>query len=440
MKKWVLLLISSACYIWLGYFTKREEFEQLFSIFSLLFLIYYLIIKQNHRGSQLKWWGRAGLLFRLSLVIMTPNLSDDCYRFIWDGRLLAQGYNPYLTLPSDHPQFSEDIFSLLNSPNYYTVYPPFNQLLFAVGAILFPQNILGHLIILRLEIILAEIGNAWLIKQLLKIHNLPAQNALLYILNPLVIIELTGNIHYEAVTIFFLLFSLFLYKQYQNIQFKGIFWSAISLGISVSVKLVPLVLLPLIIKSVTLRKGIIYSTIVAVIVVILFLPFLTAELINHFMSSLDLYFHKFEFNASIYYIVRWLGYQMYGYNIIGVAGSWLSLITVVAILWIAIKTKYSLFQVALLTLTIYFGMATTVHSWYITTLVMVSTFLSYRYAILWSYVVMLSYHLYHQIPYQENTIYLLIEYILVASMFVYEVKFKKKKYIDKQASIKEVSP
>jgi hypothetical protein len=131
---------------------------------------------------------------------------------------------------------------------------------------------------------------------------------------------------------------------------------------------------------------------------------------------------------------------MYGYNIIGVAGSWLSLITVGAILWIAIKTKYSLFQVALLTLTIYFGMATTVHPWYITTLVMVSTFLSYRYAMLWSYVVMLSYHLYHQIPYQENTIYLLIEYILVASVFVYEVKFKKKKYIDKQASIKEVSP
>lgn len=427
MKKWVLLLSSTGCYIWLGYFTKREEFEQLFGIFSVLFLIYFLIIRQNQSDSQLKWWCRAGLFFRLLLVIMTPNLSDDFYRFIWDGRLLAQGYNSYLTLPSDHTQFSKDIFPLLNSPHYYTVYPPFNQLLFAAGAFLFPHNILGHLIMLRIEIIFAEIGNAWLIKQLLKTNNLPVKNILLYVLNPLVIIELTGNLHFEAVTVFFLLISLFLYQQFTNKRIKSLVLSAISFGVSVSVKLIPLILLPLLIRNVTIKKGVIYSVIVAVIVVMLFLPFLTAELLSHFMSSINLYFHKFEFNASVYYIVRWLGYQMYGYNIIGTAGSWLSLITAGAVLWIATKTKYSLFQAGLFTLTIYFVMATTVHPWYITSLVLFSVFTSYRYAILWSYTIILSYHVYQRIPYEENTLYVLVEYVLVAAMFLYEIRFKEKK-------------
>ena len=138
--------------------------------------------------------------------MVVPNLSDDYLRFIWDGRLLAHGYNPYLYLPTQlvhtalgsSAGLTDSLFQGLNSPRYFTVYPPLNQAFFGLAAWLFPTNLLGTIISLRIPILLADLGSIYLLAKLLRRFGKNPNLSLLYGLNPLVILELTGNLHFEA--------------------------------------------------------------------------------------------------------------------------------------------------------------------------------------------------------------------------------------------------
>ena len=64
-------------------------------------------------------------MIRLMLLFSFPNLSDDIFRFIWDGRMCSLGINPYGYLPSEivdnHAALGAELYSELNSPNYFTI-------------------------------------------------------------------------------------------------------------------------------------------------------------------------------------------------------------------------------------------------------------------------------------------------------------------------------
>jgi hypothetical protein len=235
----------------------------------------------------------------------------------------------------------------------------------------------------------------------------------------LVIIELTGNLHLEAVMLLFLVLAIYL------LVLKKQVYAAVSFGLAVGVKLLPLIFLPLLIKRLGLAKSMIFYATVGATVVVLFLPFYSVDLIPNFFSSLRLYFQTFEFNASLYYLLRWIGYQLTGYNIIATLGIVLAIATFLTIIVIAVREKtvtwLSLFQGMLMCLTAYFLLATTVHPWYITSLVLVSLFTSYRYPIVWSAVIILSYSAYRTVPYSENLWLVAVEYVVVLSCMGYEL-------------------
>ena len=184
------------------------------------------------------------------------------------------------------------------------------------------------------------------------------------------------------------------------------------------------------------KKSIFYYLIVASCVLILFIPFFSISHLTNLLSSFSLYFQKFEFNASIYYIVRWIGYQIVGYNIIVQAGIALAATTAVLIGFItyfeknpSLAAKFgepekNLPQTMLWVLTCYFLLATTVHPWYITTLVALSVFSKYRFAIIWSALIPLTYITYQTIPYQENLYLIMAEYLVVFGWMIYEIRFQ----------------
>jgi len=426
-----LLVAYLAVLTWFGYGVYRTDFTALlttfYTAFVLLAAIYPFIYTPN------KW---QTILFisvgiRVVLIGMIPNMSDDFYRFIWDGVLLAEGINPFEHLPSYYMEqtggepgsmvngLTIQLFEGMNSPDYYTIYPPICQLIFWLGAGLFGGYVWGNVVVMRLFMILAEIATIWYLLKILRIYGRDERWALLYILNPVVIMELTGNLHFEAVMIAFLM-SAFYY-----LLVKRFTIGFILLALAINTKLIPLIFMPYLAFSLGWRKTIHMSIIVGCVTLALHIPFYDLSFVKNFFSSIELYFQKFEFNASIYYIVRWIGYQVKGYNIIEAAGKHLAVYSTLLILiisWFMRDKKLSSFPaVVIFSLAGYYFLAPVVHPWYVTTLLVFVPLGGYFFPLVWSFMLPLTYHVYRTSMYEEILWFVAIEYAIVYFVFFVDI-------------------
>ena len=423
----VAVLISFLAYGFLIRYVERHETLQLIFTYIILFGSYAALL---FFGKDLKvgWLLAAGVLFRLLFLMDMPALSDDIFRFVWDGRLLLNGIEPFAQLPSyymqagspDVPGITTSLFAQLNSPDYYTVYPPIAQDIFWIAVSIFPNSILGSAMVMRIFIIMAECGSMWLLLALLKGHKMDLNKSLIYILNPLVIIELTGNLHFEGIMIFFLLLSIYFFD-------LGKLWpSALFMALAISTKLIPLIFLPIFFRYLPWKKCMSYYGMILLFTVLIFMPMARPDLITGMSNSLSLYFEKFEFNASIYYLIRYVGFKVVGYNIIGMTAKVLPLVTLLAVLTYTFVHKYNQITPAVLMwcLVIYLLLSTTIHPWYITPLLALSVFSNYRFVLVWSFFIFLSYVGYTKAGFQENLWFTGLEYVMVALYLIYESYFK----------------
>ena len=436
-----------------AYDLERHDFTRLISLYAGAFFLSYKLIqlfKINFKILLL-----LGVAARLVFLIALPNLSQDYFRFLWDGRLLAEGLNPYLNTPDQWQALGQlpiaQAQELLDgmgalSRKHFSNYPPLNQFFFWLSGVLSGNSILGGILVLRLSCFAADLGLLWIGRKLLKQLNLPEHQIFWYFLNPFIIIELTGNLHFEGVMLFFLLASLYL-------LFRGNwFWSALLMGLSFSVKLLPLLMLPVFFQYLitvhsktkepskpfkhltekplqSLWKLVRYYAVVIVVFIFSFAPFLTEELVAHFSQTIGLWFQKFEFNASVYYIIRGIGFQVKGYNIIASAGKILPVVVIFGLLLLALfrksYSKQQLMSTLLLGTSLYFLCATTVHPWYVATPLVLSVFTRYRFALVWSFVVFLSYSAYKIDRVDENLWLVAAEYLVVIGFFIWELSSKK---------------
>jgi alpha-1,6-mannosyltransferase len=124
-------------------------------------------------------------------------------------------------------------------------------------------------------------------------------------------------------------------------------------------------------------------------------------------------------------VVRWIGFQVKGYNIIATAGMVLPLIFVALLLVLSFfrrnRSLQQLISTMLLAVTAYFLLSTTVHPWYIITPLLLSVFTRYKFALVWSLLVMLSYFAYSNENYEENLWLIAVEYITVIGILCWEL-------------------
>jgi alpha-1,6-mannosyltransferase len=416
----------------IGYFLpNRSDISIIWVNLAFAFIGYFIILKSVKNIYKNNYYFEA-ILYRLILLLSFPLLSDDIYRFIWDGSQVLHGINPFSFTPKELISFKYDwvdpvLFQKMNSPNYFSIYPPINQFIFMLSAIPGKGNLLESVVIMRIIIILFDFGNIYFIRKLLIYFKKDEKLVFIYALNPLVILEFTGNLHFEAIMIFFTLWSVWLLLNNKWIL------SSIVLGLAVCTKLLPIIFLPLFIRYIGWKKTIYAGLICGFVVLILFLPFIhSLKLLENIVSSIQLYYGKFEFNGSVYQVLKAIGWKFLGYNPIEYTSKVLIVLTLIGFFISYLKSKNILEGIFWMMFT-YCIFGAIVHPWYILILVALTPFLIWRFALVWSVLICLSYFTYRVVPYDENLWLVLVEYGLLGVFMIYEI-FYSRDYTDLEDS------
>lgn len=428
-------MISLLGYMYLHYAVVRSDllgepvFEEVIhplGTFVLLFGAAFAAYRLLDPKREYSWGIAAGIIFRVALLFCLPNLSDDFYRFVWDGRMLHLGINPFAELPSEFMarvgqvggEAWMDLYPFLNSQDYYSVYPPVLQGAFYIATGIADGDLLGSIVVLKAMILLAEIGTIYLLHRIVSRFDWNRKLVLFYALNPLVISELTGNLHFEAFMIVFLLAAIWM------LMTKGIVPAAFFLSLSIASKLLPVLIFPYLIRRMKFIRLVAFGALTGLLTVGLFALFFDLESVQHFRSSIELYFQKFEFNNGIYYGLRYfLGENGYLVN------RYLPLVVVIVLLYAAWRERSRIWMglpaMLLFALTVYQLSAGVVHPWYLTPLVALCVLTPYRYAVLWSFLIVFSYMAYYLPGYEQKTWYLWLEYVILLGYIAYEWSFKR---------------
>jgi alpha-1,6-mannosyltransferase len=431
VKKQIILVLSLllflASIIMLGYFLPRSAFIWQLSLYGLAFLTYWIIYNCSLSGMiSLSFGFGMAFLFRVSLLFAVPSLSDDFYRFIFDGYLIQSGISPYCYLPDvaigqldiQPSMYRESLMEGMNSRLYYSIYPPFHQFFFWLSA-LAGESLLGNILILRLVVLFFEGLNLFLLYKIIRDWNLPESKLWLYAYNPLVILELSGNLHFEGIVLSGLLVTVYFFGK-NKLILSNLGWAS-----AIGVKLTPLMFGPLLLKSWDKNKRWKFLSISAAFLFIFFWPLLMGDVLGNFWQSFRLYQSKFEFNASIYYLIRWLSGFFIDYNPIVYVGpflNWFALLIILVISYFKkIEKPGDLVQAMVWIYLSYLLLQTVVHPWYIIPAFGISVLTKNRVFLVWTGLVFLSYSAYANEPcVVENRFLLLLEYMVLAGFIIWK--------------------
>ena len=148
------LFIGALAFLQSGFFN-REDFWGLLLVYLAIYGVFVKLISFELRIKEILL---IGLISRVVAAVFFPVLSDDVYRFFWDAMLqIDYGISPFSVLPSEVATHNPEIYELLNSKNYYSVYPPVLQVFYVVAYAISQGNIWGFQLVLGLEFTLIEL-------------------------------------------------------------------------------------------------------------------------------------------------------------------------------------------------------------------------------------------------------------------------------------------
>lgn len=324
------------------------------------------------QGVTLVWAWRSDLLTTRQVLVIAlllravafgwpPVLSDDIWRYLWDGLLQTHGISPFLHEPREEAlRFLQGhvAFERMNSSAHYSVYPPLSQMLFVPGAAVarLSGSAWAGVYAIKLTMLLCEIGGLLLLSKLVS-----ARALLLYAWQPLVVIEAAGQAHTEAPLVLLLVATLW------STQNARPALAGAALGAAVWLKLYPLVLLPFLWRRGGWRALI--GSVLAITAVAA--PYASIEAARNVQASLGLYVGRFEFNAMPYFWIRDLANWLepsetdMGKLAVGQLLQTLFILLVPVVLLLDWRRRWPLSRAVAVVLMLFFALSTTLHPWYL---------------------------------------------------------------------------
>ena len=359
----------------------------------------------------LPWILGAAIVARIGLALAEPVLSDDIYRYVWEGRVTAAGLNPFEFAPAsgalEHLR-DDVVWPRINHPEISAIYPPFAQFLFAMISAFG-----GGLIALRLAFIAIELGAVGLAWRLAGPRRFRVWALAAYLLNPLVMVECAWSGHLDVVAWSAAIVALLYIAQRPRgwAERAGAF-----LGISIATKLLAVVVVPFLMLrrrdcNTTLAESVrgraVVLGVAAAVVIACYIPFsaagsklfggfgtyaaswrsndgvfravsaATATALNTDAGEHERIYHFSRFDESALqhgFTKRWQGEVLPNTSFtagqIAEAASKLiaAFVCLIALLWCIAVVRDPIIGSAILLLTLYL-VAPTVHPWYVAWLV-----------------------------------------------------------------------
>lgn len=382
---------------------------------SLLFiLLCRIVMKFDFLPKYVFAFIMAGLVLRLALMPVHPIGSDDYYRYLWDGKVIASGINPYSYAPTDTALaslHSQMLPGKINFGDMKTIYPPLAEILFYVAYEIGGESFLGIKALLLVFDLLTMFGIFLILRQL----NLSPKNLLLYAFCPLPLVQFFVDAHMDGLGIPLLVFAILFYIKDKKLL------SYLLIGLSVCIKPIGLILVPLLFfseKKLADRLKVILVP--AIVCAVFYIPFIST---GSPFQALVTFTENWTFNGVVFDILNALVNDNQRTRI------------VCAILMMAFYTPVVLSRKDLLTkiyLSVFllFIFSPVVHPWYLSWLAFLLPMKPK-----WSGIVfvgLISLTSFTLVTYQLSGIWrdypavLTLEYVPVLSLFVYEAIGKSK--------------
>lgn len=261
--------------------------------FAAAFFIYVVGVYQSYghesRPSDRRLLGiilGIAVICRLTLLFSPPTLSDDIFRYVWDGKMQNQGINPYL-YPPEAPEIAplrDEFHPRINNKHISTIYPPLTEMMFRLV-----DTIWHHPAVMKIFFTLCDLWIIVLILRMLRDRQLPSYRVLIYAWNPLVMIEFAGTGHNDTLALSLMLAALIAVTSRKTVS------AMVYISLSFLSKFFAVVLLPEFYRVVRSIKP---FWLIPAIIIVFYLPYIDAG--SQLFHGLMVYGDKWRFNDSIF--------------------------------------------------------------------------------------------------------------------------------------------
>ena len=415
--KYILVLLLSMIFVYFGYFSSTTDFVMLPILFVLSFFIYFYLIfftQDKNEVNALLWFS---VLFRLIFLFAIPILSTDYIRHIFDGQLILNGFNPYLFTPAKilsgntpiPANLFNDFYAELSTNQTYSKTFPLVHILSLLSAVFTNINPLISIVILRIPIIIADFVLIKFLIKLLDKLNLSYSGLLIYALNPLVIIGLTGNINFIGVMLCF--FVVGLYFIIHNKWLNSIFFFTLSATSSIF----PFLLIPLVFKKLQSAKSMVLVFSMLIIFSLFWIPFYHPNFLDTIINNVNNNLFSFSTNFGLQQVID---------SFTGEAKIIIPILFGVALISISISRAsdwISILKGMMFCITAFILLNFTIEPYYFVLLVFFSAFVQqYHYAIIWSLFALLNYPIFA--PFLATHLWIMpVEYAVLLMLFLLEL-------------------
>lgn len=342
-----------------------------------------------------------------------PVLSDDLYRYVWEGRLWLEGFNPYGIAPDD-PSLAplrDELWASINNKSLATVYPPLSQLLFAISAWL--GGGIGTVKLLALGGLVATVG--WVARVTGDIRVALAIGA-----NPLLSAESALNGHFDVLVGAAFFTVAWALSQHRFVR------AGLAISFAVGLKVVGLVALPLLWR----RPKALLAT--AFASVLLLAPLVWSRTPNDPTSGTGQFATRWQGNESVFAVVDWLTRQFVAESSARLVARMVVAVILLAVIVLILRRGVAAARATRILVWTVLLLSPQVHPWYLAWLLPLDLAAGGRAALIWSAAALCAYapiDAWAQSGVWEMPLWMQIsEYVAVAIALFFDFRSNSKRF------------